>query len=53
MEHIDFSVVDLSKVLIKYNGAAVMVDFSKFDPADKPVSGVMMASGIAVVVKGV
>lgn len=52
MEHIDFSVVDLSKVLIKYNGAVVMVDFTNFDPTDKPVGGVMKASGIVVVVKG-
>ncbi|WP_419173890.1 hypothetical protein [Victivallis lenta] len=52
MKQIDFTVIG-EKILFKYNGAAVMVDFSKFDPADKPVSGVMMASGIAVVVKGV
>ena len=51
MKHIDFSVVDLTKVLIKYNGVVVMIDFTNFDPADKPVMGVMKASGIAVVVK--
>ena len=52
MEHIDFSVIDPAKVLVRCGGAAVMIDFSGFDPADKPVSGVMKASGVVVVVKG-
>ena len=52
MEHIDFSVVGLNKVVVKYRDAVVMIDFTGFDPADKPVAGVMKASGIAVVVKG-
>lgn len=51
MKQIDFTIIG-EKILFKYDGVAVMVDFSKFDPADKPVSGVMRAGGITVVVKG-
>ncbi len=51
MTKIDFT-INGEKVMFTYDSAVVIVDFTKFNPNDKPLGGIMQASGIIVAVKG-
>ena len=51
MERIDFTIIG-EQVIFMYKGAIVKVDFKNFNPYDKPIGGIMRASGILVMIKG-
>ena len=51
MERIDFTIIG-EQVIFMYKGAIVKVDVRNYNPNDKPIGGIMRASGILVMIKG-